>query len=57
MIGKRDQTPFRVLSYTRSGKYLKSGTQTGELFFFANDLEDRYANNLGFIKITVTRQS
>ncbi|MCG8642471.1 MAG: DUF2235 domain-containing protein [Desulfobacterales bacterium] len=57
VIGKRDQTPFRVLSYTRSGKYLKSGTQTGELFFFANDLEDRYANNLGFIKITVTRQS
>jgi len=56
VIGKKDQTPFRVLSYTKAGKQLNSGTRTGEIFLFANDMEDRYTNNLGFIKIVITRK-
>ncbi len=56
VIGKKDQTPFQVLSYTKKGKHLNSGTETGEIFLFANDMEDRYTNNLGFIKVTITRK-
>ncbi len=54
-IGKRAQLPFRVLDYPSNDSNLKISDFGGELFFFANDLEDRYDNNLGFIQVRVHR--
>ena len=55
VIGKRQQEPFRVLHHTENGRPLRISGRSGEMFFFANDLEDRYSNNLGLIQVRVTR--
>ncbi|MBF0447493.1 MAG: DUF2235 domain-containing protein [Magnetococcales bacterium] len=56
VVGKKgNKTPFYVLPTRNQGQPLKIENETGELYFFANDLEDRYDNNLGFIQVEVTR--
>lgn len=43
-------------SYIAVGKYRQLAiNQTGELTFFANDLDARYHNNWGYIEVTVRR--
>lgn len=54
MVGKAGSA-FRALRHTSEVDSLDITTAAGELFFFANDLEDRYGNNLGLIQIWVTR--
>ncbi len=54
IIGRKDQKPFRVLHHLESMSPL-SIDRPGEMFLFANDLEDRYSNNLGFIQVLVKR--
>jgi len=54
-IGKKPQAPFRALTYMPNQANLCISNTAGELFFFANDLEDRYSNNLGYIQARVTR--
>jgi len=55
VVGKKEQNAFRVLSFTSPNKQLKVKENTGEIYLFANDLEDRYSNNLGYIQVKVTR--
>jgi hypothetical protein len=55
VVGKKEQNAFRVLSFTAPNKQLKVKKNTGEIYLFANDLEDRYSNNLGYIQVKVTR--
>lgn len=55
MIGKKEQQPFQALKHKSTQAALGITKETGELFFFANDLEDRYDNNLGYIQVKVTR--
>ncbi len=55
MVGKRDQETFRVLQHLSPGNSLLVNDFSGEFFFFANDLEDRYDNNLGLIQVRVVR--
>ena len=52
-INKSDDVVFRLLKRTKSKPY--SVPLKGELFAFANDVGDRYGNNLGSIKVGVTR--
>ena len=52
-INKSDDVVFRLLNRTKSKPY--SVPLKGELFAFANDVGDRYGNNLGTIKVGVTR--
>lgn len=56
VIGRKDQEPFRVLSCCQKKSPLNVSQNTGEMYFFANDLEDRYSNNLGYIQVSVTRE-
>jgi len=55
MVGKRDHKPFQVLQHLSLDNCLGIKDFTGEFFFFANDLEERYGNNLGLIQVKVTR--
>ncbi|MBF0454201.1 MAG: DUF2235 domain-containing protein [Magnetococcales bacterium] len=55
VIGKKEQEPFRVLSHTRGKANLQITQHSGEIFLFANDMEDRYDNNLGSIQVIITR--
>ncbi|MBF0445733.1 MAG: DUF2235 domain-containing protein [Magnetococcales bacterium] len=57
-IGQKEQVPFRVYDDEQENLVnLNVNDRTGELFFFANDLEDRYGNNFGFIQIRVKREA
>lgn len=56
VVGKKHQTPFQVLRLMED-KGLEITKNTGEFFLFANDLEDRYSNNLGFIEVVITRKA
>jgi len=55
VIGKREQEPFRALHHVENKTPLTIDGRTGEMYFFANDLEGRYSNNLGFIQVRVIR--
>ena len=56
VIGKKEQIPFKVLSFNPSKGTFKIGDNSGEFFLFANDMEDRYSNNLGFIQVVIKRE-
>ncbi|MDD9302195.1 MAG: DUF2235 domain-containing protein [Desulfobacter sp.] len=53
-VGKNSPDCFQVLKHLSSNKSLEVNG-AGELFFFANDLEDRYDNNLGLVQVEVIR--
>ncbi|MCP4341921.1 MAG: DUF2235 domain-containing protein [Desulfobulbaceae bacterium] len=55
-VGKKEQQAFQVLNLANSDKNFTVEDYTGEFSFMANDLEDRYSNNLGYIQLTVTRK-
>lgn len=53
-VNKDERNHFRILHHT-DDNHLYEATENGELFVFANDLIDKYDNNLGSVEITVTR--
>lgn len=55
-VGKKEQQAFQVLNLANSDKHFTVEDYTGEFSFMANDLEDRYSNNLGYVQLTVTRK-
>ncbi len=55
VIGRREQEPFRVLHHVKNKAPLAVDGMSGEMYLFANDLDDRYSNNLGFIQVRVIR--
>lgn len=56
VVGRKDQVPLQVLLFSSDKNNFKVTKDTGEFFLFANDMEDRYSNNLGFIQVKVTRK-
>lgn len=54
-VGKNDDHLFRATTFTSIGN-LYTPPVEGELFLFANDMNDRYGNNRGRLKVIVTRQ-
>ncbi|MCG8552307.1 MAG: DUF2235 domain-containing protein [Desulfobacterales bacterium] len=55
VVGKKSQVPFQALEFN-GNKDFEVKENTGEFFLFANDLEDRYSNNLGFIEVRIARK-
>ena len=53
-IGRDDPNPVRVLKYARDKLPIRAARR-GELFFYANDLDSRYGNNMGAIKVLIQR--
>lgn len=55
-IGKSDDHLIRMLNHLGPEKAFKPKA-AGELFAFANDMADKYGNNLGSIAVTITRKA
>lgn len=55
-IGRDDRNPVSVIKHARDKRPIKT-TQNGELFFFANDLDNRYGNNMGSLRVKIQRKS
>ena len=55
-IGRSDASLIRVLDYQDASHTYKA-LQSGEFFTFANDLDRFYYNNMGFIRLTISRAS
>lgn len=53
-IGQNDTNLFRILKHTVDAHGYEPEKE-GELFAFANDLADKYGNNLGSVEVRVTR--
>ncbi len=53
-MGRDDPNPVRVLQYARDKLPIRA-SRSGELFFYANDLDSRYGNNMGAIKVLIQR--
>lgn len=53
-LDRSDDDLFRILKHTDPA-HPYSPTKDAELYAFANDLRDKYGNNLGSIEVTVTR--
>jgi len=53
-INKEDRHLFRILHHT-DDEHPYEAQENGELFVFANDMIDKYDNNLGSVDMTVTR--
>ncbi len=55
-VGQNDDELFQVLNHTDEGNpYIPA--KNGEFCPFANDLDNRYGNNLGFVNVTIKRLS
>lgn len=55
-IGKNDENSFKLLDYSNGNKFYKPDV-SGELFVFANDMNSKYGNNKGTIKVKIKRES
>ena len=53
-MGRDDPNPVRVLQYARDKLPIRA-SRSGELFFYANDLDSRYGNNMGTIQVQIQR--
>jgi hypothetical protein len=54
-VGKTDDSAFEILDFTADGEARFRPQATDELFLFANDVEDRYGNNAGSMRVKIRR--